>query len=476
MLVLCLLITALASCKKDTSNDPNTTPKQPQATTQQEEPDPYPAKDFGQKQINVLMSAEMGGICWVEDEAENIYQEKILEAYMSTEAKYNVVFDITLESGNNSNAAAFTKKVEMGHNNGSDGYDYIIGQSYHTLPLAFSGYFKNLYNSPHINLNTEYFYQNINNQSIIENQIYGIAGAYNMDKISMQMVVFFNKRIHETHFSDSEYTDLYQLARSGKWTFADMTAMAEVAHEENGDDIWDSQDQYGFVGVNATTAAIVGSDIEGIVKNESGVYELRFYNDRLVSLTEDWINFLGKDYVINDGTYDNEIVFSSGHSLFYASHMGTLARTRAAADFQIGVLPFPKYDETQEHYRTFINRYELTYIPINANSEISGTIVEYMNYQFYKHVVPAYWEQSMQGRYAAAPEDKEMMALARDSIYEDFAYTFRYEFEYFYLKPSDFMLKKSGDLTSWWEGAKPTIELQMEDLLARYKDLSKKGY
>ncbi len=470
ILALCMLLSVTVSCKKEPQAPVDTTP------AETEEFDPFESKDFEKEEINVLMSSQMGGICYVEDEAANIYQEEILEAYLSTEDKYNVIFNVELESGNSGNAANFTKKIEMGYNSGiGNGYDYIIGQSLYAYPLAYQGFYQNIYKSEYIDLTSDYYYHDMNDNLTVANQIYGIAGAYNMDKISMQTIVFYNKTIHESHFTDSEYENLYDIVRAGNWTLATMAAMAQEAQLENGDSVWDNSDQYGFIGVNGSVAAVISSGVEGVNKNDEGEYTLTFYNERLVNLVKDWGDFFSNDYVLNDGTYDNESVFTSGHSLFYSSHLSTLSRMRGVSDFNIGVLPFPKYDTTQTEYRTYVNRSELIYIPSNANAEISGTIVEYMNYQFHKNVVPAYWDISMQGRYAAAPEDREMMILARNGVYEDFAYAYRQDLGDFYVKPQGLILQRA-DVAGWWQGVAESTQANLDNLIAKFQELETKGY
>ena len=472
MLTLCMLLTMAVSCTNG-NKEKNTTPQESETTYV----DPFPAKDFGKEEINVLMSAEMNGTCYVEEgEAGNIYQEEIYDAYLTVEDKYNVIFQVELESGNSGNSANFTKKIENGVNSGAGkGYDYIIGQSLYSYPLAYQGFYQNLYNFNCIDLTADYYYHDLNDNLIVENQIYGMAGAYNMDKISMQTVVFFNKKIHESFFDNTEYSDLYQIVEDGNWTLSVMSTLAQTAKSEDGDSVWDSKDTYGFIGVNASVAAVISSGFEGVSKNENGEYQLVLYSERLGDMVKDWGDFLSQDYVLNDGTYNNEALFTSGHSLFYSSHLSTLERMRGVSDFNIGVLPFPKYDTTQTQYRTYVNRSELIYVPSNANAEISGSVLEYINYLFYENVVPAYWNVSMQGRYAADVKDKDMMNIARNGVYEDFAYAYRQDLGNFYVAPQGLILTQ-GDVAGWWRGVEGTAQTNLDNLIAKFKELATKGY
>ena len=472
MLSLCLLLSILVSCNKDTTDKTPTTTTVEEIET--EEPDPFEAKDFGKEVINVLMSVNVANVCYIEEEASNIYEEEIVDTYYITEDKYNVTFEVELQPGNGSDGAAFCRRIAAGHDSGANGYEYIVAQAYFAYPLAFQGYYKNLQKSDYINLDAEYYYQGMNDNLLVCNQIYGIAGSYNMDKISYQMPVFFNKTIHESFFAGTEYANLYDIVKAGNWTLDVMSTLAEGAKLESGDNVWDEKDQYGFIGVNGSVSAVFASGVEGISKSDSDEFTVTYYNERLVDIVKDWGEFFNKDYVLNDGTYNNAPLFTSGHALFYSSHLNTLPSLRADSDFNIGVLPFPKYDTTQTEYRTHVNRGELIYIPINANDEIAGTIVEYMNYQFYKKVVPAYWDSTMQGRYAATPEDRDMMVLTRDSIYDDFAYAYRQEFGDFYIGTHQ-VITEQKDVASYWQQHASNVQTSLDSLLARFQELESKG-
>ncbi len=479
-LIVCLLLPAVVSCSKDTPDTEGNTGTQAATTSGNSEPETdapilFPDKDLEGKEIKVLMSTEMKAYCFAEELGISQVSDAVYDTYSAVEEKYNVEFVFDFESSQGKNTAKFNAKIETGVNSGfGKGYDFIMGQM-HSISLANNGYYQNLAKTDSLNLDADYYYQSINNSSKIEGQLYAIAGAYNMDKVSMAIVYFFNKTMHEDLFGATEYSDLYGLVEDKKWTFETMKAMANTAASENGDSEWNEKDRYGLVGTNTGMAALVGSGVVSVSKNESEEYSLTFYNDLLTSVYGKYFDFFGQNHIKVDGTYKNEGIFTAGNALFYSSHVNRLGLMNGLTGFKIGVLPFPMFDEEQDNYRTYVNRSEMLFVPMNADIETSALIIEYLNYLFLQDVVTAYWDVSLTSRYAADAEDSEMLELARSCVFEDFGLTYTSELSYFYASAGT-NLMTAVELTGWWEEVQAPVQEKLDTLIANYKTLADKNY
>ena len=476
-LVFCLLIPAFASCKEEQPGpaENSGTGESSSVETNAEEPDPFPDQDFEGEEIKILMSTEMQPYCYAEEMGISELEDEIYTTYRNVEEKYNVTISFDFESSQGKNTANFNAKITNSVASGfGKGYDLIMGQM-HSISLAMQGAYQNLAKTDLLNLDADYYYQSINDSSIIENQLYAIAGAYNMDKVSMGIVMFFNKTRHTDLFGAGEYSDLYQLARDGDWTFEVLQEMVQESYSENGDGEWDEKDQYGLIGTNTGTAALVGSGIVSVMKDEKNEYQLTFYDDRLTTVYKSYLDLFKQDYVKVDGTYDNEPIFTSGNSLFYSSHVSKLAAMNGVSGFEIGVLPFPKYNSEQENYRTYVNRSEMLFVPMNADLDISATIIEYLNYLFLRDVVTMYWDESLASRFAVDPANTEMLELARSCVFEDFGLTYTSMLDYFYAQAGE-KLMYGEDLTSWWEGVETGVNDKLQALIEDYRELASKNY
>ena len=475
MMALCMLVTAFASCNGGTSNtNTNAATTANNDETQDPELLLFPDKDLGGEEINILMSTEMQQYCYAEEYGVNLISDAVYESYLAIEEKYNVDFLLDFESSQGKNTAKFNLKIQNGISAGKAGYDLIMGQM-HSVGLALNGCYRNLAKTEYLNLDTDYYYQSINDSATIEGQLYAVAGAYNMDKVSMSIVCFFNKSLHESIFSGTEYEDLYDLVEDKKWTYETLDKMTLAVQSENGDGEWNEQDRYGLIGVGTGVAALVGSGVVAVTKNADEDYSISFYNDHLTTVYSAYSNLFSKDYVKVDGTYDQEVIFTSGNSLFYSSHVNRLGVMNGVVSFKIGVLPFPMYNEAQNEYRTHVNRSEMIFVPMNADLEISCTIMEYMNYLFLKDVVPAYWDQSMTSRFAADPIDAEMLELSRASVFEDFGITYTSMLDYFYAAAGQ-NLMTGVELTGWWNGIEETLNAKLKGLVINYKELATLNY
>lgn len=474
IMALCMMVTAFTSCNAKPDDEEVTNDTTNEVETQDPEALLFPDKDLGGEEINILMSTEMQQYCFAEEYGINVVSDSVYESYLAIKEKYNVNISMDYESSQGKNTAKFNLKIQTGVSAGEDGYDLIMGQM-HSIGLALNGCYRNLAKAEQLNLDADYYYQSINDSSKIAGQLYAVAGAYNMDKVSMSIVCFFNKSLHEEVFTGTEYENLYDMVENKKWTYEALDKMALAAKAENGDGEWTEQDRYGLIGVGTGVAALVGSGVVAVTKNADEDYSLSFYNEHLTTVYDSYSKLFSNEYVKVDGTYNNEVIFTSGNALFYSSHVNRLGVMNSVVNFKIGVLPFPLYNETQSEYRTHVNRSEMIFVPMNADLETSCTIIEYMNYLFLENVVPAYWDQCMTSRYADDMVDVEMLELARTSVFEDFGITYTSMLDYFYATAGERLIN-GEELTSWWSGIEETTGAKLRGLVINYKELATLNY
>lgn len=477
-LVCCLLLPCFAACKKEPSGTEKPTGTTPATSSVREEqttaPELFPDRDLGVDEFRVLMSTEMQAYCWAEEEGASQVSDAVYSVYQAVGEKYGLDFVMDFESSQGKNTAKFNAKIENGVMSGyGKGYDLVMGQM-HSISLAAQGYYKNLAKLDGLNLDADYYYHSINDSSTIEGQLYAVAGAYNMDKVSMSIVYFFNKSLHEDLFDGGEFSDLYEMVEDNSWTFENMRKMVIAAATENGDGQWDEKDRYGLIGTNTGVAALVGSGIVSVTQDAEAGYKLTFYGDRLEGIYSSYLDLFGREGVRVDGSYKNEAIFTSGNALFYSTHVNRLGVMNGLTSFKIGVLPFPKY-EAEGDYRTYVNRSEVLFIPTNADADVSVTVMEYLNYLFLQDVVTAYWNQSLTSRFVADPIDAVMLEKARSCVFEDFGLTYTSLLDYFYAAAGD-NLMKGTELVGWWGGISESVDGKIKALVEQYHEMASKNY
>lgn len=92
--------------------------------------------------------------------------------------------------------------------------------------------------------------------------------------------MFYNKRLAE----ECQLPDLYELVRSGGWTFGKYFELTrDVTRDLNGDSEYNDNDQYAFVGLDGILRLGSGVKLEYAVKDENDYPKLNLEDEGLLS-------------------------------------------------------------------------------------------------------------------------------------------------------------------------------------------------
>lgn len=79
---------------------------------------------------------------------------------------------------------------------------------------------------------------------------------------------------------------------------------------------------------------------------------------------------------------------------------------------EFGILPFPKYDDSQKDYITRISFFDMFTVPVTVSDvERTSAIIEALNCQSGNIVIPAYYEISLKTKYARDNDSAGMLDL-----------------------------------------------------------------
>ena len=108
--------------------------------------------------------------------------------------------------------------------------------------------------------------------------------------------------------------------------------------------------------------------------------------------------------------------FLNGGALFFAEPIGSVKRLRNA-DFALGILPLPKYNEEQENYISYIlNSPAALVVPsTNVDTEMTGVVIENLSAESYRTVRPVYFDKTLDFKYATDERSINML----DTIFEN---------------------------------------------------------
>lgn len=234
----------------------------------------------------------------------------------------------------------------------------------------------------------------------------------------------FNKKIITEYNLDNPY----DLVTSGNWIMDKFLSMSKaVAQDVNNDgDMKSLEDNFGFVSLlhNGTYLAFLTSADEYTIKKDENDYPLLVMdNQRFYSVYQKILDVLNNGNVGANANqawmnYDEgkEYLFTNDKALFLIDllHYGRRLRSMKA-DF--GIIPLPKYDESQENYYTATTfGCPVFVIPItNTNLERTGIIVEALAAESSKTLIPAYIDVALEGKFLRDEESMPMVKLILDS-------------------------------------------------------------
>jgi len=162
-------------------------------------------------------------------------------------------------------------------------------------------------------------------------------------------------------------------------------------------------------------------DIYIATRNEEGIFELSMYGDRLVNMYDKLYNWTQNEstYIWNFGNKYNDSVnidFLNSQAYFTHADLGT---QYLSAEFDVGMLPMPKYDKQQEEY-AHVNWGNNIVLPSTIkNTEMVGQVLELMGYYSKTMVQQKYYDEVLKLRVSDAPDDRDMVELIYNTIVYD---------------------------------------------------------
>lgn len=217
----------------------------------------------------------------------------------------------------------------------------------------------------------------------------------------------------------------YDMVRDGSWTMDKFYSMTKDLYVDyDGDGKRNNNDIFGFAGLwDANGSAFLqAADIFVVCRNEENRFELSMNEGtKLVEFYEalyDWSQD-ESTYIWNYSNKANESVilpFLNNRSYFTLHALGTAF---LEADFDVGVLPLPKYTKSQESYQ-HVNWGNNIVVPGTIKNEgMVGEVLELMAYYSSTIVHNAYYDTVLQFRVSNSPDDREMVQLIYNTVVYD---------------------------------------------------------
>ncbi len=417
ILALASLAMTMAACSNDTSNDDsvNTTDTTASDTTVAETEDTIvkdnlPEVDMDGMEFRILNGPSTSwNTIMVSEQTGDIIEDAVYKRNSNVEERFNMkIVELTQDSSETLSGIATNNALS-----GDDIYDMAVITDRDALVFAQQGLALTFDNLPYIDTSREYWSQSINEDISINNNLYFSYGDFNLTAYDYTFATFFNKRIAES----LGVSDLYTEVENGKWTYDMFEEYAKLAVSDlNGDGAMDATDAWGLAmqDKHVLPSFWIAAGVKSITKDADDVPVFTAIGDEKFATVIDKIFTMVKD----NGLQHNDAIFKDCNSLFTVGTIKGIIDNRDMQD-DFGVIPLPKYDESQDVYYSRVGGGALSVVPVTVkNAENISIIIEAMACESKNVLIPAYYEDSLKSKYSRDVQSEKML----DLIFENRVY------------------------------------------------------
>ena len=294
--------------------------------------------------------------------------------------------------------------------------------------LALEGYLKDMNKINNMNLDAPYYDQGLRTQGTFADMLFFITGdMLYMDDLST-MSLCFNKDLWDQYrLSDVYDKNLYELVDSGEWTFEKYcTFVNKFGFDGDGDGDVDENDMLGQVYASQDILQLNVGMANSIISKDTN--DLFVFNDSAKQMNDiDAIFELLRGQACKYAEDYTSTAFHDSRALFLGA---TFKAFPGKVETFAGLVPHPKYDETQESYYSFIHPHASNAIAIaNAVVDIEkvASIIELTSYESMTTLTPEITEYI----FTKLPDDvsdQRMVELICKNKTYDLSYTWHIDY------------------------------------------------
>ncbi|MBQ8578356.1 MAG: extracellular solute-binding protein [Clostridia bacterium] len=300
---------------------------------------------------------------------------------------------------------------------GDASYDATLNCITHLFSMAQNGLLVNWYDLPNVNLDAQWWDQSVVSQLTVQDKLFFCTGDISPATNVRVYSLVFNKDLCRELGLDLPYDAVL----NGKWTL-DLfyQYIQDVNRDVNGDSVMDYEDRWGYFSQNGNSFMMYFAAGGKVVEiDDSGKMVLTMNSNSNIELAtkaleisiDDNTTLMADDYVTQNGGLWSAASswFAAGGSLMRSSVFEPVPRDYRSMDTDFGVLPYPKFDESQETYYTLAEEFSrMLAVPVTADTEFVGTMLEVLAAESVSTVSPAFYDVCLEGK---SVRDEESAAV-----------------------------------------------------------------
>ena len=278
---------------------------------------------------------------WVESLTGNAYNDSVYERNKIMQELYNCTIKVD-KNGQDGFAA----------DKASGGGKYIASTDQYAGLATPKGYYN--IHSLGIDLQREWWDQNYIDNFTYDGKLYSIIGDFARLAMGCTWVLIFNKTVYENRGIDD---DIYQLVRDRKWTIDKMMEMSSKAvYDTDGSTDYKvgSSADSDIIGFTSSAFSYrgfyLGCGERFVSKDSSDKFKVALTDGKGADVIDKIIKFYNTDGYQNSSYSVTDAAMRADKILFEGELLEKLRLFEDAETLELGVLPFPLYDENQERY------------------------------------------------------------------------------------------------------------------------------
>lgn len=417
--MLCTLLAACAQTPAAESTGSDTSPADTAPVTAAETEAPtalstLPTADYGGHIFRVLhenQENQQVDIETVGEENGDVLNDLVFRRNSLVEEQYNIKIDASNADGGTVNST-IQKQVSAGLTE----YDLYF-HNCTVISTATGGYLYNLYDLPGLNLSNPWWDKAALDGLSVGGMAYMATGDISPTSLMISSCLTFNKSL----FAEYDMEMPYDMVRDGTWTLDKFVGMTKgLSRDLNGDGKMSYGDDlfaYSCWSYDQPYALFYGAGGMLSEKDAEDIPHVSYDFDRITAIYDQIYAAVVENqaYYVTDGNIYPQTYscFTNGNAFFCDAMFFKIDRYFRDMEAEFGIIPNPKYDESQENYITCVNGAgNFIVVPNNPeHAERTGHITEALAAAAYDGITPSLYEIIIKGRNTRDEDSAEMIDL-----------------------------------------------------------------
>ena len=462
---LAVLLLASVSCGTESEAAETAADTTIAVETEPEITDNLPDKDFGgaeYKILSVSSTPNFENAFYDLEESGDVLDDAVYNRNRTVEERFNIDLIYDIQPGYSGGMANVKTLLTESVMSADMTYDLFTGTISYVSNLCADNLFSDMSDMDYLGFGQPWWCNAFNEELELAGHQFLAAGYFCMENVSFVSATFFNKELAAQY----NVPDLYQLVADGKWTYASLFEIAaSVTSDVNGDGKMGDGDIYGLASSWDYLANFgIAFDYKFTERDKDGKITVKDADDKVTRINEMFYEIFNHNlYCEGNDLPDFNVlpVFSENHALLLYLRLADADTPYLRGMSGYGILPSPKYDESQEKYISNVVG-EVAGIPLVVkDSEMSAIVLEALTFETWKNVRPVYYDIVLKNKYSS----DEITGHMIDLIFENITCEFMYMYDKIFGGTPTYELGRNENFTSYMASNRDAWQKKLDSFI-----------